>query len=596
MGADVINKPSAKRPPHLPHGRWLGDVMGDEPLHDADTQDPKKKLLSACARGVSCDFNDGERPEASNDAYTIPAALIRFLALGGDSEHPVHEAGVRLSGCYISGELNLDNSHNICAISLKNCTFEKGFSIKNSVVGEIILDGSHLKGFDGTSSHFKGSLTAKDGFLNEGQFKFVKSKFDRDLNLQGSIFKSRTDESDNKSISINGNRSVILGNLYMGALRDSDKREMTRKRGKLTYFESQGETRLYSCEIFGDLILTCGKFTNENGIALDLSHAKIHGSLYFYYHFFDDKTIEPSEFTITGHFILDNSIIYEISDIEDTWFSDGKSKTKFSYSLHGMRYEIFAARSPLYAKLRENWILNQIPTRFNSNEKKANETDKKEFFAQPWEQLIKVLREMGHPTEAAEVAIAKQVAMRKAGKIGNPEKKLRLWLLHWPLHKLYGTLAGYGYRPLWLVGWMVLLWAVASFCFFHGGNQGYVGPSTALLNSPELAAQIDAKCGHHEELDHHLETYNQHKQPWAKCEAMPAEYTTFQPLLYSLDLILPLVDLQQESDWAPIVESAPGVNMPYGVFLRWLMWFTILFGWTASVMLVAIFGRLVEKD
>jgi hypothetical protein len=77
---------------------------------------------------------------------------------------------------------------------------------------------------------------------------------------------------------------------------------------------------------------------------------------------------------------------------------------------------------------------------------------------------------------------------------------------------------------------------------------------------------------------------------------MPAEYATLQPLLCSLDLILPLVDLQPERDWVPIVEAAPGQNMPYGVFLCWLMWFEILFGWVASLVLVAVLGRLVEKD
>jgi hypothetical protein len=77
---------------------------------------------------------------------------------------------------------------------------------------------------------------------------------------------------------------------------------------------------------------------------------------------------------------------------------------------------------------------------------------------------------------------------------------------------------------------------------------------------------------------------------------MPAEYTTFQPLVYSLDLILPLVNLQQDEDWGPIVEDPPGHNLPYGVFLRWLMWFEILFGWMASLVLVAVLGRLVEKD
>ena len=77
---------------------------------------------------------------------------------------------------------------------------------------------------------------------------------------------------------------------------------------------------------------------------------------------------------------------------------------------------------------------------------------------------------------------------------------------------------------------------------------------------------------------------------------MPPEYTTFQPFIYSLDLILPLVDLQQDSDWAPIVSNANGETLWAGRALRWLMWFEILFGWMASLTLVAVLGRLVDKD
>lgn len=66
--------------------------------------------------------------------------------------------------------------------------------------------------------------------------------------------------------------------------------------------------------------------------------------------------------------------------------------------------------------------------------------------------------------------------------------------------------------------------------------------------------------------------------------------------MYSLDLILPLVDLQQDSDWAPIAEGPTGHDLLAGAVLRWFMWFEILFGWTASLILVAVLGRLVEKD
>jgi hypothetical protein len=155
------------------------------------------------------------------------------------------------------------------------------------------------------------------------------------------------------------------------------------------------------------------------------------------------------------------------------------------------------------------------------------------------------------------------------------------------MHWVYGWFAGYGHRPLWTVYWMAGIWFICSLLFLAGAYFNYIGPSTPLLNSPTLAPAIDKACGHAGQLG---------KQKWTECNEVPAEYSTFQPFIYSLDLILPLVDLQQESDWAPIVEDPPGTDLLFGVILRWALWFEILFGWVASLTLVAVFGRLVEKD
>jgi membrane-bound metal-dependent hydrolase YbcI (DUF457 family) len=81
---------------------------------------------------------------------------------------------------------------------------------------------------------------------------------------------------------------------------------------------------------------------------------------------------------------------------------------------------------------------------------------------------------------------------------------------------------------------------------------------------------------------------------------MPSEYTTFNPWIYSLDLILPLVDLQQNSNWAPAATYTDSRqvthNLPGGMIARGIMWFEILFGWFTSLMFIAIISRLVEKD
>ncbi|MEQ1514005.1 MAG: hypothetical protein ABL934_15160 [Lysobacteraceae bacterium] len=43
------------------------------------------------------------------------------------------------------------------------------------------------------------------------------------------------------------------------------------------------------------------------------------------------------------------------------------------------------------------------------------------------------------------------------------------------------------------------------------------------------------------------------------CETLRAEYTGFSPMAYSLDVILPLVDLQQEKDCAPMIPTPKAV-------------------------------------
>ncbi len=103
-----------------------------------------------------------------------------------------------------------------------------------------------------------------------------------------------------------------------------------------------------------------------------------------------------------------------------------------------------------------------------------------------------------------------------------------------------------------------------------------------------MVNQQVATCGVDGEVD-----FNHY---WVRCPDMPPEYTSFDPLLYSLDLILPLVDLQQDSDWAPVITNSKGMALPLGWWARSLMWFEILFGWMASLTLVAVLGRLVDKD
>uniref|UniRef100_UPI00404844E9 hypothetical protein n=1 Tax=Aliarcobacter sp. TaxID=2321116 RepID=UPI00404844E9 len=63
--------------------------------------------------------------------------------------------------------------------------------------------------------------------------------------------------------------------------------------------------------------------------------------------------------------------------------------------------------------------------------------------------------------------------------------------------------------------------------------------------------------------------------------------------MYSLDVILPIVDLQVEKDWGQYVSSNNGT---LNDFTRWLMCFEILFGWIYSLILVAILSGLAKNE
>jgi hypothetical protein len=233
--------------------------------------------------------------------------------------------------------------------------------------------------------------------------------------------------------------------------------------------------------------------------------------------------------------------------------------------MDGLTYRRFAGMASTHAKDRIAWLKRQVPKH------------RAKGFRPPWKQVIKILREMRHPYEASKVAVAKQNQMRIADKVGDIPLR--------QFHCLYGLLAGYGYEPLRTIMAMAVVWILSNVAFDMAGDLGLMGPTSAIITSH---TDIKSSCG---VADGFRETL------WTICKDLPQEHTTFNSLLYSLDLILPLVDLQQEADWAPIVMKDDGIsNIWQGHVFRAIMWFEILFGWAMSLLLVAVLGNLVKKD
>ena len=480
-----------------PTPRAQGRSLADFPKLSA-----AEKELVACARsGEVCELDD-ERPEKPTKANTIRAGLIRFLALGGEDAHPVHEAGVQLRGAWISDQLDLSAAIATRRLSIKHSDFAEPIIAQHAYLPALYLDGSHIPGL------------GADGCR-------------------------------------------IIGGAH---LRD--------------VFNATGEVRLLSAQIGGDLDCGGGSFENAGGYALNADGVTVKGSFIF-----------RGMIKVEGLVDLATAHVGSLVDDIASWPEN-------ALILDGFAYDRITG-GPIDAAKRIAWLKRQQDRFLNED-----------FAPQPWEQLIKVLREMGHERDADEVAIAKQHALRAAKKIGTRAARTdfrygwQCWFDdRWNdlsndfakgAHYAYGWLAGFGYRPTRIILWAVALWLVSALAFSTAADNGLMAPSNPVLHAHEAGANVDVTaCGANGDVEP--------PQYWVRCAGMPAEYTTFSPLGYAADMILPLVNLQQDTEWGPVVSNAKG-PLYWGVVTRWLGWFDILFGWLASLMFVAIVSRLVEKD
>ena len=506
-----------KRPAHLAHGRWLGDL---EPLSVAE-----KALVAACAKGEFWwpeQWDGKTRPDAATLANTIRADLIRFLLLGGDANHPVHELGVMVGGAWISDTLNVPRARCPVQLDLRHCHLVGTPILMAATLPELSLSGCALSGLRADGLIVTGDVNFRDGFSVSGELRLVGAEIGGDLACDGGSF------TNTGGCALSASGLKVRGMVY---LREG--------------FIASGQVRLVGAEIGGDLVCSGGSFVNVGNDALSADGLKVKGSLFL------------RNATIKGAILLVAARIGNLVDDERCWEAGG-------HSLDGLHYDRIIGRTD--AASRVAWLKMQHPDELTSD-----------FAPQPWEQLIKVLREMGHSNDASKVAIAKQIQMRKANLI---QGRVR-GVMHW----LYVTFADYGSRfgSIRTIYLMFFMYLFCGACFEIGREWGYFGPTNPLI----YASAVFEKCG----------VAGEDKPFWtsAGC-SLPPEYTTMSSLAYSLDLLLPLVNLQQDVDWAPIVINGEGEHLWFGYFLRALLWFEILFGWLGSLILVAVLGRLVDKD
>ena len=150
-----------------------------------------------------------------------------------------------------------------------------------------------------------------------------------------------------------------------------------------------------------------------------------------------------------------------------------------------------------------------------------------EFSAEPYERLAAALRAGGEDAEAREVQLARQRRRRESLPLAG-----RVW--GW----LQDVTVGYGYRPGRAAVWMAVLWAVGAVYF-------------AVHRTP---APTDSGYVPH-----------------------------WNPALYALDLLLPVIDLGQDNAWREVGTG------------QWVASALILLGWMLATTAAAGASRLLRR-
>lgn len=554
----------------------------------------ERKVIAAARAGSTADFRTGnkEKDDPAKGANwtgsrTIRAELIYALCTGAESKWKVSHKGLKISGARITGSVDLSYASIDFPLNFFVCHFEQILDFNNAQTRSLQLRGSYLPKVNLLSSKIAGNLICSgatiinpdgdaflidwakivggifmdDGFNAKGEVRLVGVEIGDALDCDGAVF------SNLKGDAFSFDRAKIGGTVFMSAVLNTEGKAHLNKA-----FEAEGTVRLVGAEIGGSLICNGASFSSSISDALCINRAKIGGdvfmgdgfkaegdvnllgaeiggSCYFGKVNSDKNTrlgIVLENATIARSLIfdsseypplqlnLDHAKIGSLVDCENSWPSQG-----YLY-IDNFRYESLGGNAPKDFRSRLDWLSRQ---------------PEGDFRPQPYEQLVKVLRAMGHDRDAREIAITKQKEIRKRGLLSFRGSAWNLVL---------ELTIGYGYKP-WRAFICAAILIVIGTTVFH------------------CAYEADLFVPSRERI-YLYKDWTGSAKAW-----LPPEYPNFNSVIYAADVLLP-IDLHEKGYWEP------NESKPWGTFLKFVEAFYIFLGWLLASLAFVGFTGLIKKD
>ncbi len=568
---------------------WIVDsnITGEFSFADAET-----KVVSLDRTAVSSIRGDGVMIDGS--------LLLRGTIIDGS---------LQLFGAEIMGSLSCSGGRiegrrwrsQRLAADLITMTIGGNVELRNGFVanGLILFDyfeiggtfncseGTFLSGFDAEAKqtyrwdaairalkchrlNLNGSLYLRD-CKSEGEISFSGAQIGGDIDCRDGHFRCA---GNGDTTALRFTRIVANGNVYLSDGFDARGKVQfngARVRGNI---DCQGGTFSVPEDLESQDFAAPGDAFSED--ALSLVNAEVMGALMLAP---IERTKRPAAI-LNGSLDLKSAYIRVLVDSEETWPRPSKSKGAVKHVIHldGFTYERFGGIAPIDAEARKRWLKCQ-PTAHMSHD----------FKPQPFEQVIKVLKNMGHPEEARRLAIERQgflvrrrLSNSKSRKHGHVSAVPRyLW------ESTLGLLIGHGYKPLRILVIMAAVGVLFGFYYKLAAERGIFAPRDAQVFTQAAFDKCRGRPG-----------------GWTTCsevEPVFAEYSQFNPWVYSFNVLLPVVDLYQEKNWAPMRKEVRFEAGGYAfVVPSWgtnaLVLTEVVFGWIASLLAIAAFSGLVKTD
>jgi hypothetical protein len=315
-------------------------------------------------------------------------------------------------------------------------------------------------------------------------------------------------------------------------------------------FSASGVIQLTAAAIGGSLELAPYRLQEDKRwFAVDATDLKVSGRLRW-----------MPERPVQGRVSLEGAAI---GQLEDAW-TDAEGRTRENgywptggrLRLDGFTYRGFTGTSQADGSQRLQWVRSQyrprLPELWEDPRTGRSRADRRagDFAAQPYQQLVQVLQQVGRDTGARAAAIALRRDRRKYGRLAWYRK---IW------DRILDYSIGYGYQTWRIVIGIAILF-VTVFALMQVAEQNNAfepSQNATLLHPAPNATQCDNG------------------------------YPCFSPLGYTIDTVIPLIDVHQVDYWAPNADTPWGRACVYigytGTALGWLFATLALAGATGIV-------------